>query len=291
MIRIHQIKKLLAEIFDTLYFNKIAHYSQVKLFSPFIRAIYYHDVPHSQVDQFEKQLHYFAKHFSNVGYEDLIKFHDNAWKPEKPGLIISFDDGLRSSYEIARPLLEKYNFTGWFFIPPALIDIPIEKQSQKATEHRIGHRESYYGDSRVFLTWDQIFELDKNHVIGCHTLSHTRLRSTLSEDQLYREIVMSKYILEEKLDHEVPLFAWVGGEEWSYSQQAADIIRKANYKVVFQTNKSIIRPYTDLYLLDRINIESNFSLKLMRFQLSGFMDMFFTLKRRRVHALVSLKSR
>ena len=88
--------------------------------------------------------------------------------------------------------------------------------------------------------------------------------------------------MEEKLKHEIPAFAWVGGEESSYSQKAANIMRKANYKVAFLTNSSIIRPHTDLLLLDRTNIETSFSSELMRFQLSGFLDMVYTFKRRRV---------
>ena len=133
---------------------------------------------------------------------------------------------------------------------------------------------------------DQVLELDRNHVIGCHTLSHCRLQSTLSEKQLYQEIVTSRHILEEKLEHEIPAFAWVGGEESSYSREAANMIRKANYQVVFLTNNSIIKPHTDLHLLDRTNIESSFSSQLMRFQLSGFLDIVYAFKRRRVVSLI-----
>ena len=156
----------------------------------------YHDIPPSEAERFEKQLSYFSKHFSSVSYEDLIQFHDNIWDKKKPGLIISFDDGYRSFYEVVAPLLKKYGFTGWFFIPPGVIDIPVEDQPKKAAEHRLFPKRFNYGTSRVFLTWDQIFELDKNHVIGCHTLSHCRLQSTLSKKQLYQEIVVMSFSLE-----------------------------------------------------------------------------------------------
>lgn len=259
------------------------HSAQVKLFFPFIRTVNYHDVPPSEAQQFEQHLQYYVKHFSSVNYEDLINFHNNIWDKNKPGLIISFDDGFRSFHEVVAPLLEKYGFTGWFLISPATIDIPVEEQHYKS-----GPKNFDCGDTRVFLTWNQIIELDKNHVIGCHTLNHCRLSSTLTKNKLQREIITSKNILEEKLGHEIPVFAWAGGEESSYSRKAAKVIRKAKYKVVFLTNNSVIKPHTDLHLLNRTNIESSYSSELMRFQISGFMDIVYTLKRRRVNRMIKI---
>lgn len=273
-------------MFDLFHLNQMMHFSQVKLFSPFIRAINYHDISPAEAEQFEQQLCYFAKHFSPVNYEDLIRFHSNVWAKEKPGLVISFDDGYRSFYEVAAPLLEKYGFVGWFFISPGLIDVPVKEQREEATKHQTIPKKFNYGTPRVFLTWDQVLELDRNHVIGCHTLSHCRLRSAIPEGRLYQEIVTSKHMLEQKLEHKVPAFAWVGGEESSYSRKAADMIRGAGYQVAFLTNNSITRPCTDLHLLNRTNIESNFSMYLIRFQISGFLDLFYTFKRKRVSSLV-----
>jgi peptidoglycan/xylan/chitin deacetylase (PgdA/CDA1 family) len=283
-------KYFLVGFFDSFHISQMMFHIQVKLFSPFIRAVNYHDIPPSEADQFEKQLQYYQKHFSPVCYEDLILFHDNnIWEKKKPGLILSFDDGFRSSYEVVAPLLEKYEFTGWFFIPAGVVDVPIEDQPKEALKFKITPKPYPYGDKRVFLTWDQIMELDKNHVIGSHTLTHSRLRFNLSEEQLYQEIVVSKQVMKSNLGHEIQIFAWVGGEEGSYSYEAANIIQQAEYKVVFLTNNSLIRSHTNLHLLDRTNIESNFSIGLMEFQLSGFLDIIYSFKRRRVNSLLRNK--
>jgi peptidoglycan/xylan/chitin deacetylase (PgdA/CDA1 family) len=287
MIQTFKIKKRIALMLDLIYINSIMHYLQAKIFSPFIRAINYHDVPAQEAGQFEEQLRYYAKHFSPISYQDLIHFHQGNWESNKPGLIISFDDGFRSASEVVAPLLEKYGFTGWFFIPPGLIDMPVNIQPEEAAKHRVFPKSQTYKDQRIFLTWEQIIELDKKHVVGCHTASHCRLKSTLTTKQLFDEVIDSKKVLENKLQHSVQVFAWVGGEEMSYSREAAKTIRNANYEIVFLTNNLLIRPSTDSHLLNRTNIESDFSPALMRFQLSGILDIIYTFKRRRVVSLVA----
>lgn len=275
-------KGFLARAFDALYLNQILHQMQVRASTPFIRAINYHDVPSHESAHFESQLRYYREHFSPVSLEDLLAFQNGIWTADKPGLILSFDDGFRTSYETAAPLLDAYGFTGWFFIAPGLLDIPIQQQRARARDAALVPRQDTRNDERVFLTWDQVKELDKRHVVGCHTLTHRRLKPGLSAQTLHQEIVHSKEILEHQLGHEMPVFAWVGGEEASYSHQAARVIEEAGFRVAFLTNNSLIKPGQDLLSLDRTNVESSFSLPLVRFQLSGVIDLLYSRKRSRV---------
>ena len=135
MIKPFHLKKALAWVFNLMHINHFLCYSQEKLFSPYIRAVYYHDISPSQMDAFEMQLRYFSSFFS-VDEEDLSLFHKNIWNKNKPGLILTFDDGYRFAYEVVYPLLEKYGFKGWFFIPLGLIDIAADKQPKLINKHK-----------------------------------------------------------------------------------------------------------------------------------------------------------
>jgi peptidoglycan/xylan/chitin deacetylase (PgdA/CDA1 family) len=276
------VKQVLAETLNFVQVNDVLQLAQTKLLSPFIRAVYYHDIPPSEADLFEQQLRFFSGHFTGVGYDELLQFHNNRWYSARPGLILSFDDGYRSFYEVVAPLLEKYGFVGWFFISPALLDIKSEEQAHGAIAHRVWPKPFDYGSPRVFMTWEQARELTQKHVIGCHTLSHCRLGADVSGKQMYQEIIESKQLLQERLQRQIDAFAWVGGEETSYSSAAAKFIRNGNYRVAFLTNNAVIRPHTDLHLLNRTHIDSSFSFALMRFQLSGLLDIVYAPKRRRV---------
>ena len=257
----------------------------------YIYALNYHDTPEHESSSLEKQLIFFKKHFSNVNQSDLNLFFANKeWHKDKPGLILSFDDGLRSNFDVAAPLLEKYGFTAWFFIPTDFLDVPISEQFEFANNHSICIRSCVrksYRDCRLAMTWDEVMQLDKNHVIGCHTKSHKRMEASTTETQISQEIVLSKKILEEKLGHQIEIFCWVGGEEQSYSDVGARAIREAKYKYSFMTNCMPIKTDTNPHQLQRNNVETSWSINLVKFAVSGVMDLLYFPKRKRVNYLTA----
>ena len=250
-----------------------------------VRSLIYHSVPEASAREFERQVQYFARHFSPVRFDDLAGLlHDGTWDHAKPGLLVTFDDGLRSHAEVAAPILEKYDFCGWFFVPTAFVDAPPESQRDFAKKNRIVHQEDFPGD-RIAMTWDQACALAERHVVGGHTATHVRLSKDLTPQDLQREIPDAKAYLEAKLARPVETFAWVGGEEWSYSRSAAQAIRDAGFKYSFMTNSARIASNTDPLQLDRCRIEPHWPLPMARWQLAGMMDPFYAGKRRRVHRL------
>ena len=253
-----------------------------------IRALIYHSVPQASADGFERQLQYFSRHYRSVGGDELAELvRDGKWNHSKPGLMLTFDDGLRSHAEVAAPLLEKYGFRGWFFVPTAFVDAPIQRQREFAVEHRIFQVEDFHGD-RIAMTWDQVRRLAENHVIGGHTANHVRLTKDLAAEDLRREIVVSKSRLEEELARPVESFAWVGGEEWSYSRSAAEAIASAGFSYSFMTNAAPILAGADPLQLDRYRIEPNWSMPMVRWQLAGMMTSLYSGKRRRVRCLTKV---
>ncbi len=251
---------------------------------PFIRALNYHDVSPASAPAFEAQLQWYAERFVPVGRAELEALAAGRWSASRPGLLISFDDGLYTHASVAAPLLEKYGWPGWFFVPPALTLVP--PLEQRAAAQRATIRVSTAAaDGRVFMSSDDMRALDVRHVIGAHTATHVRLAAGLSPEMLEQEVRGAKRMLEAELGHEVDSFCWVGGEEDSYSSMAAEMIRRAGYRWSFMTNNAPIRPAGDGRQLQRTNVEASYPLSLVRFQLSGLMDILYTPKRRRVNRL------
>ncbi len=248
--------------------------------SNYIRVINYHSTPEKLIPQFELQLKYFKKYYESVDLNDLDAFFDKKWKNKKPGLILSFDDGLECNYKYASPILEKYNFVGWFFVPTNLIGT-----GYCNSEHRTGTEKDRY------MSLEQVIDLDKRHVIGCHTANHIRLSEEISEMQLKLEIVDSKKALEEILNHTVEIFCWVGGELNSYSKSASLVIKKANYKYAFLTNHRLVNYTTDQCQMNRSNIESDWPLHLVKLYISEIMDLKYIFKRRKTNQLINTDKR
>ena len=275
-MRMNPVKKFAAQLFDVSGINYLGHFSQKLLKFPFIRVINYHDVPENLAENFEQQVRFYSERFNNVTENNLRNFLESGtWKHDKPGLIITFDDGLRSHREVAAPILEKYGFTGWFFVPSSAIsDLPAPVFQNKSIEDILEN----------YLDTKQLKYLDKNHVVGCHTETHFWLSEENSAETLKNETLGAKKKLENLLGHEVDIFCWVGGEEFSYSKTAAEFI-KQGYKLSFMTNNEIVTPKTNPLQIQRTNIEADNPLWLVRFQLSGLMDLAYYPKRKRVNEL------
>lgn len=274
-MNLNLVKRKAAAGMDMLGINAAGLALQRAFLSPFIRVINYHDVPPQFAKNFEEHLKLYSEAFANVAESDLRGFlKGDPWPHDKPGLILSFDDGLASHIETVAPLLEKYGFTGWFFVPAERV----------TTRSSLGLEEEKTDEKR--LSPNDVKTLDANHVIGSHTTTHCRLSADLDQEKLSFEILRSKSLLEDALGHTVNVFCWVGGEEFTYSKAAADLI-KSGYDLSFMTNNAVIRPGTNPLQIQRTNIEAENPLSLVRFQLAGFLDLIYLPKRRRVNKLTA----
>ena len=143
-------------------------------------------------------------------------------------------------------------------------------------------------DGRVAMNWDELRDLERRgHVVGCHTRTHHRLSADTSPQQLDDEIVAAKADLERRLGHAVEHFCWVGGEERSYSREAAERIRQAGYRYGYMTCSHPCVAGTDRLHLHRTNVESPWPLHAVRLQLCGIADWANAAKRRRVDELTA----
>lgn len=258
---------------------------QKRSLMPFIRALNYHDVPGFERDVFEAQLASYARHFEPVGLPELLSLASGDWPHRRPGLILSFDDGLASHAQVVAPLLEKHGFVGWFMVPTGFVDTPPAEQRAFAQSHAIHVRHPAGPDGRVAMSWDELRTLSGRHVIGCHTVDHVRFSRDHTPAEFERESRVAKRRLEEQLDTSVEVFAWVGGEEASYSSEGAAAIRAAGFRVALMTNNRVFRAGNDLLQVQRTNIETHYDPALTALHLSGLYDLLYGPKRRRVEAL------
>ncbi len=256
----------------------------------FVRLINSHDTPRSALDNYRRQLDFYSRHYCGVSEPDLERLlRDGRWDKGKPGLLPSFDDGLRSHYDVAAPLLEEFGFTGWFFVPLQLIDTPAPRQLAFAQAHQIVAPEPRPTDGRIAMSWDELRDLQRRgHVVGCHTRTHHRLSAATPPRQLDDEIVAAKCDLESRLGRPVEHFCWVGGEEWSYSRAAAERVRDAGYRYGYMTCSRPCVAGSDRLKLHRTNVESTWPMRAVRLQLCGIADWANARKRRRVDALTSV---
>ena len=71
---------------------------------------------------FEQDLLYLKTNFDLPAHDEIVKMQQRASLSSRPAAAISFDDGLRECFEVARPLLQKHQSPCTFFIIADAVD-------------------------------------------------------------------------------------------------------------------------------------------------------------------------
>jgi hypothetical protein len=142
---------------------------------------------------------------------------------------------------------------------------------------------------RLLVNKNRIF------VINYHTtypefnsnfLKQIRLNENLSTNELKKEIIESKIILEKNLQTKIDCFCWVIGDKRSYSSKAYNLI-KENYKLSFMTLCESFKINSDHHKIHRFNVETNFSLNQVAFILSGIYEFMYNKRRAELNDILS----
>jgi peptidoglycan/xylan/chitin deacetylase (PgdA/CDA1 family) len=169
---------------------------------------------------FDQQMKYLKEHgYRVLTPEELIAFLEYRQGLPKKSVLITMDDGYRSVYSIAYPILKKYGFTATVFVYT-----------------------NFVGASDMAITWDQLRKLKaEGFTIGSHTVFHTDLTKkkegeTESEflARVTRELFESKKIIDRKLKQDTFIFAYPFGR---YDQTTSQIAREAGYKVAMSVRR------------------------------------------------------
>lgn len=188
-------------------------------------------------DVFERQLRYLKENgYRVIGPEALAAFLDYRQPIPKNAVMISVDDGYRSVYNVAYPILKKYGFTATLFI---YLD--------------------YVGVSSKAITWDQLRELKQNgFYIGSHSVAHSDLsKQKKNEDgeaylaRLKKEIFRSKQVIDAKLGQDTLIFSYPFGRR---NQTVVSLARQAGYKIAVTVDRGSNPFFADPFLLKRDQI-------------------------------------
>src|SRR6266542_3754207 len=191
-----------------------------------------------------------------ISMQDLL-----AWKRGEKSIpprcaVVTFDDGYKSQYEIAWPILKKYGYPFTMFI------------------YTEGVRGGSLGGGGA-ITWEQLADMRDNGVdIEAHSATHQDLREghtiTLAspggkktrtkltgpqyEEWMQNEVVGSKQLLEQRLGIKVNCFAVPFG---NYNDHVKELARNTGYEAMFTVYGQPITFTSPLDSLGRYAIEAN----------------------------------
>ena len=163
---------------------------------------------------------------------DVVAHLANNKPLDGKSVAITFDDGYRSQYTYAFPILQKFAYTGTFFIYTNAID----KLSGS-------------------MTWEEIVDLDKNGMsIGAHTRSHAMLTNLSDKNMLHDEIYGSKEDIQMHLQKNIDLFAYPFG---AYDNLIKNDVEGAGFIGAVSVNMGHLQTKDIRYALKRYNVNDS----------------------------------
>ena len=230
---------------------------------PRVRAITYHRFGGRRGDpfsvnprDFEMQMRWLARRGSLVSLEDVAEFVAGRRSLREDSVLVTIDDGCRSLYTDALPVLREYAVPAVAFVTAGLVGRPASE-----------------GDSpEPFLGWDELAALREAGVeIGSHALSHRSL-GRMAADEVREQAQGSREILERRLGASVSSFAFPFGTRADFGPQSERVLAECGYRCAFHSMHGTIRAGMDPIRLPRIKIEGGEGQRMFELSCRGAMD-------------------
>jgi peptidoglycan/xylan/chitin deacetylase (PgdA/CDA1 family) len=201
-------------------------------------------------DVFEEQMAFLKRNgYRVITLDDLFDFLDRKRPIPRKSVVITFDDGWRSMYEIAYPILRRYGYPATLFVYTDLIH-----------------------PSNVTLDWGKIREMARNGIdVQCHSKTHRSLGKMEEEETLQAyfeavraELIESAKIIKRQTNKDVKYLAYPFGDTNS-------VLIAVLRKLGFQGGLTVVRAgnpfFSDDFRVSRSMIYGGFDLKAFQHNL------------------------
>jgi peptidoglycan/xylan/chitin deacetylase (PgdA/CDA1 family) len=171
--------------------------------------------------------------FTTLDLDDYLKIRRGEMaRPERP-ILVTFDDGFRSVYRYAFPVLRRLGMKMVFFVTP-------DRSSHNFVENAPLDEPA---------TDDELREMSAAGIaIESHAMTH-RYLTDLDDDTVRWELADSRRVLEERIGRPVRYLAIPSG---AYNDTIKRLARDTGYHAVFSMGKGTIHRDSDLFALKRL---------------------------------------
>lgn len=192
---------------------------------------------------FEEQMKFLKeKGFRVITLDQFFDFLEFKKPIPKKSVVITIDDGWRSAYEIALPILNQYGYPATLFVYTDLI---------------VG--------SQKTLSWDLIQEMSKNGLdIQGHTKTHRNLTLMNTKESFKEyfeatenELSKSTSLIKSKVGKDIKYLAYPGGET---NHLVIELLKKKGYLGAFTAKRGGNPFFTHNYRINRSMIYGDFDL-------------------------------
>ncbi len=218
--------------------------------------------------RFHKICRMLRANFRVVSLDEIVR-RSRADEPIPPRTVaITFDDAYANNLEAAR-ILAAERLPASFFLPTGVV----------GTERRFSWDHTLPVELRN-LTWDEVVELSQmGFTIGSHTVNHLNL-AALPYDQVRRELIDSRKMLEDRIGCAVRWFAYPCGEREHCLPEGMGLVEEAGYEACFGAYDGFIRRGFREAVFPRKPAPYFHSIPELELHLKGCLQWMYALKRK-----------
>ena len=205
-----------------------------------VSAIIFHHIDRNYFTVFKKLIIKLENELGFINPKDFALYIKGEYKINSKKVLLTFDDGFYSNYELTKEILDPIGVKGLFFVNPDFAMLSKDSDYKSFMKDNFlfnnlnpSNSENIDNPEILPMKFKHMRELiDNGHTIGSHSYSHKRLSSLKSSEEVHSEIFESKKILERELLCKINHFAFPFGDIKSISNQSMNIAKK-HYEYIY----------------------------------------------------------
>jgi peptidoglycan/xylan/chitin deacetylase (PgdA/CDA1 family)/folate-dependent phosphoribosylglycinamide formyltransferase PurN len=196
-------------------------------------------------DVFRRQVMYVRRYHEIVSLDRALEALRVGARLARPLAVLAFDDGYRSMWDFARPILAQARLPACCFVCTGLV----------GTNERLPHDDGNPVRALLdLMSWDQLHALrEEGWTVGAHTISHARLAFCTGET-LQREVAEPAAVIRTRLGQPDVVLAYPFGGPADISEEGRSVARASGYAACLSNFGGENHPPTDLMEVRRIDI-------------------------------------
>jgi len=255
------------------------------VFSPkeFLRVTYTHQVLKEDAKNFESLISFLVKARGTITPEKFFKILRREEPLAGRNVLVTFDDGLRSSYHAIKNIFFKYGVRAVMFVPTQILELKTSEDMKRFAWQRLNFNEgqapkTFREEEYLAMGKKEILDLQKEgHAVFPHTHTHKRLMEIQDEQTAIAEIVKPKKILQELLQSQMDAFAFPVGTERVVSDFCFPYLKR-EYRYCFSALAGKNTVETQPHFLHRDCMNADYDLDHVRNIEDGVFDAYYQYK-------------
>jgi len=231
---------------------------------PSIRVLTYHRFGESSRDPFcvsqetfDQQMRFLAENGLALGLDDLEDLLVGSPDALRSGVLVTIDDGCRSTLTGALPVLQHWG------IPAVAYLVAGSLGTGRGVDR---------DQPEDYMTWDEAARLAEGGItIGSHAVHHRSL-ARMAEEELRAEATESRRLLESRLGAPVCSFAYPFGTRSDYDHRTRRALAAAGYTTGFTSQHGAVSEEDDPLELPRVKVEGGEGMWMFERLCAGGMD-------------------